>query len=72
MSGSGPGVRELANRALAAQTREGKNRRLAEAGKEAVRKSAIARDKAEVGAALVERIKKAKLKRGKIRKRKGK
>jgi hypothetical protein len=68
MNAKEPGARELANRTLAAQTREDKNRRLAEAGKEAVRKSAIARDKAEVGAALVERVKEAATKRGKLRK----
>jgi hypothetical protein len=61
------GAHELANRALAQQTREDKNRRLAEAGKEAVRKSASARDKAEIGAALVERVKAAEKKRGKVR-----
>jgi hypothetical protein len=43
------------------------------ATEEVRRKSASARDKAETGAALVERIEKAKLKRGKVRKtRKGK
>jgi hypothetical protein len=64
------GTRELANRALAAQTREDKNRRLAVDVADLRRKERAAVKSAKIGAELIERIEKAKLKRGKSRKKK--